>query len=746
MSTLSSVLAKVNIYVIYGLALLLPIFFTPLTSEFYDTAKMLLTGFAVLVLLLVWGLRLITENKIAIVRTPLDLLLILFVVVAVLSTVLSTSPYLSLYGQLPRVYGSLLSQVIIILLYFMVVSNLKSLRQVTTTASLMVVSGLVVSVITLLSYFKLFLPWAPAQSQNFTLTGSPYSAAIFLVILLPIVLFQLFRLSSLKNIASINSIFYTVSLLFFTVTIILVGNLAAWIGVLLALGLALWQNKLGLQLLTLEGGRRKAVFNGSVIALVAVVVVSMIVAILSFTPTIKNLTPLGKLASGYDREIQLPFNISWKISARAFADSPILGTGPASYLNNFTIYKPIEYNATPFWNVRLSSAHDQYLQTWAEMGGAGVLILLILASTFCFYAFRHRDDMGLWASGIIFFIVMAFSPMTILTFTVGIIILALFMSTLRGRGDHELLVDLGGISSNQSRGTHILIPSLIFLPLIVLIIGGFYYMGKLGLGEYNHRVALNAVAANKGLDAYNSLVKAEQINPQIDLYRIDLAQTNFALANAIAAQKGPTQASPSGSLTDQDRTNIQQLLTQAINEGRASVALSPRSAGNWEVLALLYRQVSGVAKDALTFSLDAYGRAIQLDPYNPLLRLAVGGVYYSAKNYDLAIRFFDDAVSLKSDYSNALYNLAIALRDKGNFTEGQTIAETLVAQLQDKPDSQDYKLASALLKELKDKAPSTTQPTTASPSAALQNDNLPKVLDKTLGQPEQVSTPAAVKK
>jgi tetratricopeptide (TPR) repeat protein len=86
--------------------------------------------------------------------------------------------------------------------------------------------------------------------------------------------------------------------------------------------------------------------------------------------------------------------------------------------------------------------------------------------------------------------------------------------------------------------------------------------------------------------------------------------------------------------------------------------------------------------------------------------LAVGGVYYQSKNYDMAIRFYDDAVSLKPDYSNALYNLAVALRDKGNFAEGGTIAEKLVAQLQDKPDSQDYKTAAALLSELKDKAAS----------------------------------------
>lgn len=727
MLALSNLLNKISTFIIYVLVVLLPLIFTPLTTEFYNTAKLILTALVVLLLLLVWSIRLIIENKITIVKTPLDLLLLIYIIVVTLSTALSTSPYISLYGQLPNVYGSLLFHIVTVLLYFMVVSNLKGIQQVATTINLMILSGLVLALVTLISYFKLFIPWLPAQSQNFSLAGTPNAAAMFLALLLPIVLSHLLRTAALK---SLVSVFYLTSLFLFAVTIVLVGNMAAWIGAALAIAFSLWQNKL--------------VFKGSAGMLLGAAFVAIIVAILSYTPTIRTTTPLGKLASEYSREIQLPFSISWKISASAFRDSPILGTGPATYLHNFTAYKPIEYNKTPFWNLRISSAHNQYLQTWAELGGAGILIVLIIVTTYVFYAFRHKDELGLWLSGIVFFVGMAFSPMSVLTFTSGFLVLALFMVRLRGGGEHTLTIDLVGRTTTEVRGTHILIPSLIFLPLVIIILAGVYLFGKLSIGEYHHRQALNAVSANKGEDTYKSLVAAERANPQIDLYRVDLAQTNFTLANAIAAQKGPSEASPGGSLTDADRQTIRQLLQQAIAEGRAAVALSQRSSANWEILALIYRQISGVAPDSISFSLDAYGKAIQRDPFNPLLRLAVGGVYYQAKNYDLAIRFFDDAVSLKPDYANALYNLSVALRDKGNTGEATRIAERLVAQLQDKQDTNDYKLASDLLKELKEKAPSATQPNIASPSAALEQQNLPNVVD--LGQPEKISTPPAVKK
>lgn len=749
MSAIKFLVNNVNTIVIFILAALLPIVFTSLTTEYFETAKFLLVGASVLIMVFFWGIKLITESRISIIKTPLDILLLIYLVIAVISTVLSPTPNIALFGTLPRVYGSLLFQVVIILLYFMVVSNLRNIKQVATATNLLIFSGSILALFSLLSYFKVFLPWQPAQSTGFSLAGSPASGAVLLAILLPIVFTSLIHASRSRN--ALTPLYFIV-LVLYTSCIVLVGNMAAWIGALFATGFSLYEHKLGLSVFATETGKRKYAVKGVTALLAIVGILALVVAILSYTPTLKDATPFGKLANNFSREIQLPLDIAWKISAGTFREYPILGTGPATYPFDFTTYKSVEYNQTPFWNLRINTSNNQYLQTWAEMGGAGILVLALIATTFGFFALRNRDELGIGVAGVTFLIVMALAPSTVLTYSVGFLLLAMFMASLRGKGDHELAIDLAGRSNSQTRGTYILIPSLIFLPLLVLTFAGFYFLGKIAIGEYYHRNALNAITQNKGLDAYNNLILAERANPQIDLYRVDLAQTNFALANAIAAQKGPSESSPAGSLTDQDKKNIQQLLSQAVNEGRAAVALSPRSAGNWEVLALLYRQISGVAQNAIAFSLDSYGRAIQRDPLNPLLRLAVGGVYYQAKNYDLAIRFFDDAVSLKPDYANGLYNLAIALRDKGSNPEAAQIAEKLVAQLQDKPESEDYKTASKLLSELKDSAAATdkskeSQATAATPSAALENSNLPNVLnDSVLGTKPTVATPAAVKR
>jgi len=289
----------------------------------------------------------------------------------------------------------------------------------------------------------------------------------------------------------------------------------------------------------------------------------------------------------------------------------------------------------------------------------------------------------------------------------------------------------------------------VLLVIVIITLGSlYYYTGRFLVADLHHRAALEKITTNDGLAVYNELISANQLNPYNNIYHTDLAQTSFALANSIATSKGPTEASPSGSLTAEDRQNIQTLISQAISEGRVAVALSPNSPLYWEVLGAIYRQISGVAENALLFSLESYGQAIQKDPLNPNLRLVVGGIYYSVQNYDLAIRFFSDAVNLKPDLANGYYNLSVALKSKGDLKSAIAAAERTVSILE--PTSADYKAASEFLAQLKQedevatKKSTETTPPAAKQNSALQNENLPKVVK--LPEAPKVATPEAIKK
>lgn len=710
--------------------------FTNLTTEFYEAAKFIILLIFTGLLLILTALKYTVGSKVVLVRTPLDIPLLLLLAVAVVSTLLSSSPYVSLLGNQLRLHGSLISLAVLVLFYFGLVNNLTGVRVIKWLTFITILAAVVLSAITLIAYGGVKVlppPWT--HTINFTPTGSPFSTTAILALLIPLVTSQIISSTNFTT-QVFNSLFLTI----FAATIALTGSWASWIASLLGFGLTIFFSPLS------KVRNINQINPVNLIALAVPTAAALLVVILSFIPPLGGAqNPLYNQAKTFStlRETPLPFPHAWKISVSAFRDHPFWGSGPSSYLFDFTSYKPIEYNQSKLWNLRFDTSFNEYLQVLATLGGVGLLALLFLTALFISSAFplilspvteygARNDKKALAISGIVFFIILLLHASTLPFLIIGIIILASFM-----------VLNLSDSQTDTIRVNAL--PSIILMVSLGLALFSFFFAAKFTLADYHHRKALNAVSANQGIVAYNELVQAEKLNGFNDLYRTDLAQTNFALANAIASAKAPSDANPNGSLSDQDKQNIQVLLQQSINEGKVATTLSPKSATNWEILALLYRQISGVAQNALIFSLDSYGKAIFQDPLNPLLRLNVGGTYYAIKNYDLAIRFFTDAINLKPDYANGYYNLSVAFRDKGDLNTALQAAQKVV-DLVDK-NSQDYKVASDYLNDLKNKInpPVPAQPPAAESSGVLQKEALPKVVN--VGNPpEKIATPGAIKK
>lgn len=746
---LSAYLDNIITYSIYLIAGLTPLIFLNLTTEYFEMPKLLFLVVATSIILGLWIFSWIVKGKVVITRTPLDLPLLLLLVIVLISTYfnLPKSGFPVIYGNFPRVHGSAVAWVFYILFYFVAASNLRTLGQIKGLLYVLYGSGIIVALLTLLSFFNLYLPFEYTKVTNFTPTGSTFSTLAMMLLLLPLPYLSLINPN--RYMALPLAIFLSI---LFGVTIALVGGVPIYVVALIALALVLFITKPNQLKRTLP------------LVLIPLIVTVLVLAG-AYIPLPGNVNKLQQKEVNFPKEVQLPFDISWKVSSRAFSDAPFLGTGPSTYLFNFTAYKPIEFNATKFWSFRFDTAYNEFLQVFGTLGLLGLLALVFFVAMVLSQGWRNlsvgqsegSQDVihvlipALAVSAILSIVLMGIHVTSLVSIVLTLLILAALMASQKSIRGNVSEFSMGIKASTSDNRQFDLLPIIIFIAFLLVTIPVLYKTFNVAAGDYYHRLALNAANKN-GTQTYQHLQKAETLSPQIDLYRVDLAQTNFALANAIASQKGPNQASPGGSLTDQDKQTIATLLSQSISEGRAATALSPRNPGNWEILASIYRNITGVAQNALSFSLDAYGRAIQRDPMNPVLRLNVGGVYYSLKNYDLAIRFFSDAANLKPDYANAYYNLSVALRDKGDLRSAQLAAEQVVSLLQKDTNSADYQTASAFLADLKARVAtgSTDQTGTGAPAAqtnsSLQNQNIGEVQVPDLNNPPKPATPEAVKK
>jgi tetratricopeptide (TPR) repeat protein len=213
------------------------------------------------------------------------------------------------------------------------------------------------------------------------------------------------------------------------------------------------------------------------------------------------------------------------------------------------------------------------------------------------------------------------------------------------------------------------------------------------------------ISLNKG-DAkatYDQMRKAITMSPYVDRYHAAYAQTNIAIAQSMAQNKN---------ITDAEKQTIATLIQQAIREGKNVVILNPTRSGGWELLARIYQAIIPFAQGSDQFALQTYSQSIALDPINPNLRIALGGVFYSLGQYDSAIDTFKLAVAAKPDYANSHYNLSAAYREKKDYVNAISEMNGVLALVP--KDSNDYKTAQAELEALNKKKPATTnanQPT-----------------------------------
>jgi len=633
--------------IIIGLVVvLIPTFFLTSFPNPFIVPKLAVLTFGFLILLIIQGIALLTQEKIKISLNKLELITLLVFISYLLSLIL-TSPN-KMEGL---VFPGTASALLLSIGYFLIINKF-SAKNKKTLVNILIFSATLFSVLSVILSLNFIqtLQFLPIQMKliGFNLSGSILQGVIFLIATLPFS--ASYAMSKIKK----QRIF---------------GLIASF---LIILGI---------------------VFSAAKI-----------------------------FPSGIQK---LPLSTSWKIAFETIKESPITGVGPGNYLTAFNRFRPIEYNATDFWNIKFSSASNFYLTVITETGLIGTIAIgLLLLEIIKLIReeqseVKQRKSIG-WGKSldpslisVIFLVVILF------VFPTGIISLFMLFLSLAIYQNKDKETNIFTISQT-STGSKPNISSLILsIPIIIIALVVGYYSSRFVMAEYRFKQAVGAFSENKGGDAYNLIQESLILSPSDDRYHVFYSQVNFALAQSLAQQ-----VDEKGTVTDENRNTITQLVQQSIREAKTGVSLNPERSTNWEYLGDIYRSIGALASNAIDFSIQAYTQAIIFDPINPQLRMALGGLHFISGQLDQAVEAYKLATLVKPDLPNAHFNLARAYRENQEFENA--VSEYEITLLLLDIESDDYAVVQEELEIVK----------TSIQTKPIEGDEL-----ETPEQPEQILNP-----
>jgi tetratricopeptide (TPR) repeat protein len=365
--------------------------------------------------------------------------------------------------------------------------------------------------------------------------------------------------------------------------------------------------------------------------------------------------------------VYLDISSAWVIAVETLKNNPIFGVGPGNFVEAFSRFRPVSFNATKLWSNTFGVSSIGILNIWTELGTVGLAIAAIIGSMVL------KKKKNGWAFKVILLGLLAFilPPNFLIWF-----LLFWVLSTSWGEVKTvKLFLPLG------EKGVNIM-PYLVSLLLLALTGFGGYKMARATLGDYFWRQSLLATSKNDGSGAYNNQIKAIGMNPTLADYRAVYAQTNLALAqNFLNVEKKED-------LTEENKQKASTLIQQAVREGQAAVNLDQRVSAYWSNLGSVYKSLIGLVDSTLDWSVQSYQQAAILDPVNPNINMDLGSIAYGAGDYASAERYFEEVVKDKTDLANAWYNWAYAAKKQNKLQDAVTRLDQAVKLVP--ADSTDY--------------------------------------------------------
>ncbi len=636
-------------YVMVALVFLIPVFFLPSTTFPLYSAKISMLATILVFLIALFLAKTLSVGRISIPKTKILLPLALFPVIALVSSFFSKNVMLSIVGGVFDV-GTSGFILIMTLLFFLILFSVGGDRlTINQILKFFTYSGVVIVVHMLIRAFVApVLPVSIASRIPNFLTGG----AIDTSIILGAVILGILCLLHMSNVSKRMSyvVYATLAL-----GLLIIGaiNFTPVIFILGVFALVYFVLMFSWSIGNRENG---AVFNLKNYIPALIVLVFSVVLLISGGAVSNYLSGVFNVNSF---EVRPNFETTFEIVKHSLSVNPVLGVGPNKFSDMWNLYKPFSVNITSFWNTNFNFGSSLIATILSTIGILGFLSIIGFIIMYVIVGFRSlfaggEDREGNYLTVTTFFLSIFFWAMTfvyvpgIASITLAFVFSALSLSLFSSRG-------ILGVREfnlfNNPKANFVSVFGIVFC--LIMTIAGGYFVWQRNISANLFQKGLVLVSGGDLQGAKLKMARAIQMSPNDSYWRNLSELTLLELSQVLGGISNPQN------ISETKRAEIQTVISNSIEASRQAIALNPNNYQNWMTLGRVYEALASVGiQGALDNARSAYVEVKNRAPNNPMVPLSLARLELINGNVAGAREFINQALQLKSNYTDAYFILA----------------------------------------------------------------------------------------
>lgn len=653
-------------WILSGIAFLLPLFFVPTQLVSVEYAKLMLLGVAVTVGVFVVVVIALRERTLVVPRSMLLLVSLLILLAFLASAIASPVPWMSLVGIAGEI-GTVSSMFVLFSVLFLAALAFRKREHAVILMTAMLASSVLLSAYHLLRYFfGPILGFGVFTSEVSTPAGkwNDFATLVGSMLILVLLARYFFPRNRVLRISTTGfflvGLFLLVVIDFTILWIILFAMTALLIVLSVVEGERFHRRKIREDEEYADKHHRHAkriVGHVPLLALLLLVVAFVYGSGLTMKPLTKDGRSVASFANEYlgapaYSEVVLTPSYTASIIKNTIADNPILGIGPNRFSSGYLEYKTTEMNRTPFWDATFDVGVGRIPTFFTTTGLLGIALWLAFIGIIFWklrriYPLLVADRIGAFVGVTLFFLTIYFWSVaffylpSVAVFTMAFLSAGALISFLSGEGlMKDFRVRFGGPG----------MPAFVVAPLVAVVILGVVasviLMGK----QASAIVAFNearAAASRGDIPGAQRALETAISRADRDIYQRFKSSIALAQLQQLAAEQN---VQPDAALREADR-----LITEARKSAERAIALDPTNFENHLSLGAVYDTARALGiQGAAEAARPNYEKALELNPRSPRILFLLARLSYVDGDRTKAKELLYRAIEERPNFLEAL--------------------------------------------------------------------------------------------